>query len=173
MIVREVEVSDGAKLSRLIQHVEASSDYMLLEPGEREIDNARQKNRIKYLKERPNSTILVAENESKELVGYAFAIGGDAKRNKHSAYIVIGISVDYRGKGVGTKIFNALDQWAIHNTIRRLELTVVTKNAAGVSLYEKIGFEIEGIKRDSLCIGNEFVDEYYMSKLIESVHYSI
>lgn len=166
MIVREIKISDVEKLSQLIQHVEASSEYMLLEPGEREVDNERQKNMITRLKESPNSTILVAENESNELVGYVFAIGGDAKRNKHSAYIVIGISAAYRGKGLGTKLFKELDQWAIHNNVRRLELTVVTKNAAGLSLYEKMGFEIEGTKRDSLFIGNEFVDEYYMSKLV-------
>lgn len=169
MIVREIEISDAEKLSYLIHQVEASSEYMMLEPGEREIDNERQISMIKRLKESPNSTILVSENGSNELVGYLFAIGGDAKRNKHSAYIVIGILSDYRGKGAGTKVFKELDQWAIHHNVHRLELTVVTKNDAGLSLYKKMGFEIEGTKRNSLFISNEFFDEYYMSKLIEPV----
>jgi RimJ/RimL family protein N-acetyltransferase len=93
------------------------------------------------------------------------AIGGNARRNKHSAYIVVGILKDYRGQGVGTKLFKELEQWAFNHNIHRLELTVVTRNETGLSLYKKMGFQIEGTKRHSLFIDGEFVDEYYMSKL--------
>lgn len=124
---------------------------------------------IKQIKESNNSTILVAEAENNELIGYLFAIGGGVKRNKHSAYIVVGISKAYRGKGLGTKIFKELEQWAILHNIYRLELTVVTRNKNGLSLYQKSGFEIEGTKRKSLYIDDEFVDEYYMSKLLSPV----
>ncbi|WP_425453646.1 N-acetyltransferase family protein [Oceanobacillus chungangensis] len=96
------------------------------------------------------------------LVGY----GGDAKRNKHSAYIVIGILQDYRGKGIGTKLFEELEHWASNHNIHRLELSVVTRNEPGLSLYKKMGFEIEGTKRHSLFIDGEFVDEYEMVKLL-------
>ena len=50
--------------------------------------------------------------------------------------------------------------------IHRLELSVVTHNEAGLRLYKKMGFKIEGTKRHSLLIDGEFVDEYYMSKLL-------
>ena len=120
---------------------------------------------------RNNSTIFVAERENNELVGYLFAIGGNAKRNKHSAFIVVGISENYRGQGVGTKLFKELEKWATQHDIHRLELTVVTRNQAGLSLYKKMGFEVEGTKRHSLFINDEFVDEYYMSKLISPVLY--
>lgn len=166
MIVREIEVSDAEQLSCLIQHVEASSAYMLWEAGERKIEMERQKSMIERMKDSHNSAIFVAENKSNALVGYLFAIGGDVTRNKHSAYIVVGISENYRGHGVGSKLFKELEQWAAQHGIHRLELTVVTRNQAGLSLYKKIGFEVEGTKRHSLFINDEFVDEYYMSKLI-------
>ncbi|PIC57965.1 GNAT family N-acetyltransferase [Sporosarcina sp. P12(2017)] len=170
MILREIENSDAEKLSNLIQQVEASSEYMLWEAGEREIEDERQKKMIERMKDSNNFTILVAENKNNELVGYLFAIGVDAKRNKHSAYIVVGISENYRGQGVGSKLFKELEQWATQHSIRRLELTVVTGNQAGLSLYKKMGFEVEGIKRHSLFINDEFVDEYYMAKIISSVY---
>ncbi|MFC4403808.1 GNAT family N-acetyltransferase [Gracilibacillus xinjiangensis] len=59
-----------------------------------------------------------------------------------------------------------LEQWASKHNLRRLELTVVTGNEAGLSLYKKMGFEIEGTKRDSLFIDGEYLDEYYLSKLL-------
>ncbi|MFD0770009.1 hypothetical protein ACFQZ1_14560 [Bacillus sp. CGMCC 1.60114] len=45
-------------------------------------------------------------------------------------------------------------------------MTVMVHNEAGIALYKKSGFEIEGIKRHSLMIRGEFVNEYYMAKLI-------
>lgn len=165
MIIREVESFDAEQLVNLMEQVDQTSQYMLWEAGERKIETENQLKMIKTFKDARNSTILVAEKENK-LVGYVFAIGGSSNRNKHSAYIVTGILREYRGQGIGTKLFNELREWALKNNINRLELTVVTKNEAGLSLYQKVGFEIEGTKRNSLVIDGEFVDEYYMSKLL-------
>ncbi|MDL4842057.1 GNAT family N-acetyltransferase [Aquibacillus rhizosphaerae] len=165
MIVREVETSDAENLANLIKQVDESSQYMLWEAGERDIQSENQLKMIDGIKNAENSTILVAEKDN-ELVGYLIVIGGNAQRNKHSAYIVIGILKGYRGKGIGKQLINKLDQWAANQNVSRLELTVVTKNEGALSLYKKLGFEIEGIKRNSLLINDEFVDEYYMSKLL-------
>lgn len=120
---------------------------------------------IDTLNRRENSTILVAELNGK-LVGYLFAIGGQARKNKHSAHIVIGMQSEQRGQGMGTALFKELEQWALNNGVHRLELTVITENIAGVNLYEKVGFEREGVKRDSLFFDGKYVDEYYMSKIL-------
>jgi RimJ/RimL family protein N-acetyltransferase len=95
-------------------------------------------------------------------------MGVGAKRIKHSAYLVIGILSQYTGQGIGTKLFQALDEWARTHHILRLELTVVVQNEAGVALYKKMGFEVEGIKRNSLMINNSLFDQYYMAKLNKS-----
>lgn len=165
MIIREVRSSEAENFIYLSKQVEDNSEFMLWEPGERNIKPEQQKKMIENMYKNENSTILVAESEN-ELVGFLVVIGGSAKRNRHSAYIVIGILEEYRGKGVGTKLFEALESWASQKNIHRLELTVVTQNKAGLSLYKKMGFENEGIKRHSLFIKGKFVDEYYMSKLI-------
>jgi RimJ/RimL family protein N-acetyltransferase len=138
---------------------------MLLKPGERKIVEEEQKKRIAIIKKSYNSTIFIAE-EDKQLIGYLIAMGGSVKRNKHSVYLVIGILAEYRGRGIGTKLFEQLEKWAKEHNIHRLELTVVTQNQAGLQLYKKMGFEIEGTKRKSLYIDGKFVDEYYMSKLL-------
>ncbi|MGJ9383087.1 N-acetyltransferase family protein [Salipaludibacillus sp. CF4.18] len=166
MKVREIETSDAEKLANLTKRVDESSQYMLWESGERDIQTKNQLKMIKGMKDAENSTILVAEKDN-DLVGYLIAIGGNARRKRYSAYIVIGILKAYRGQGIGTKLFNELEQWAASNNIRRLELTVVTKNEGGLRLYKKVGFEMEGIKRNSLFIDGDFVDEYYMSKLLK------
>jgi len=165
MIVREVKTSDAENLGVLIQQVDGSAQYMLWEEGERNLQPENQQKMIESLKNKDNSTILVAEDGNR-LVGYLLVIGGSARRNRHSCYIVIGILKEYRGKGVGSQLFNELERWASKHKLRRIELTVVTRNKAGLSLYKKMGFEIEGTKRDALFIDGQYLDEYYMSKLL-------
>ena len=165
MIVREVKTSDANNLAVLIQQVDGSAQYMLWEEGERNIQLENQQKMIESMKNKDNSTILVAEDGNR-LVGYLLVIGGSARRNRHSCYIVIGILKEYRGKGVGSQLFDELERWASKHKLRRIELTVVTRNKAGLSLYKKKGFEIEGTKRNSLFIDGQYLDEYYMSKLL-------
>ncbi|MFS0634794.1 GNAT family N-acetyltransferase [Mesobacillus foraminis] len=164
MKIREIKQGEAAALVELIKEVEKQSKYMLLEPGERTSGAQELESRIIEMKKVGNSTVFVAE-EGKELIGYLMAIGGTAKRNKHCVYLVTGILDEYRGSGIGTELFKHLEEWRRGTEIERLELTVVTLNEAGIRLYKKMGFVIEGTKRKSLCINGEFVDEYYMSRI--------
>ena len=165
MIIREIKIEDAEKFGHLTQQVERDAAYMLWEAGERSVSKEQQDKMIQGIQDQQNSTIFVAE-EADELIGFLMAIGGNANRNKHGVYLVIGLLQAYRGQGLGTKLFEALEEWAKVNQIHRLELTVVTENNAGLSLYNKMGFEIEGTKKDSILINGKFVDEYYMAKLL-------
>ncbi|MCE4956834.1 GNAT family N-acetyltransferase [Macrococcoides caseolyticum] len=164
MIIRQATINDAEQLMNLIDHVESTSEFMLMEPGERNNSVEKQIKMIEHFSKQDNSNIFVADNGT--LCGYLITIGNSSLRNKHSAYLVIGVHQDVRGQGVGTLLFEAVEQWVKTVGITRLELTVVTENEAGVNLYQKSGFEIEGTKRRSLKINNKFYDEYYMSKLV-------
>jgi RimJ/RimL family protein N-acetyltransferase len=166
MLIRKINPEDAESFVYLIKQVEAEAEYMLMEAGERNISPEQQRKRLEQMEKESNSTILVAEQEDGKLLGYLISIGGNAKRTKHCAYLVIGILNQYQGLGIGTKLFKHLEEWAREHNIHRLELSVVTRNEAGLRLYKKLEFEIEGTKRHSLYIDGEFVDEYYMSKLL-------
>ncbi|MGG4040951.1 N-acetyltransferase family protein [Bacillus smithii] len=165
MHIRQIDLDDAEKLVNLILQVESESDFMLFEAGERKLTPEQQRNRIEAMEKEENSTIFVAEAEG-DLIGYLIAIGGGARRNRHSVYLVVGILESYRGKGVGTRLFLALEKWAREHHIHRLELTVMTNNRAAIALYSKMGFEKEGINKDSLLVNGKYVDEYYMAKLL-------
>ena len=165
MLIREIRLEDAENLLFLVKEVESTSAFMLMEPGEREMTLEQQQKRIEILDKQKNSTLYVAEEYGK-LIGYLFVMGGSEKRTKHSAYLVIGILQEFRGKGIGTKLFDNATNWASKHNISRLELTVVTENESGVALYKKSGFDIEGTKRNSLMINDRAYDEYYMAKLL-------
>ena len=124
MIIRAAEPNDARQLVTLIEQVE-SSGFMLFEPGERKISDEQMRKRIDSVKEERSSAILISE-DNEVIVGYLFAIGGNPTRTKHSVYIAIGVAENERGKGIGTKLFEALEEWANQQSIHRLELTVMT-----------------------------------------------
>jgi RimJ/RimL family protein N-acetyltransferase len=165
LIIREIEVKDAERFINLVKDVENHSKFMLMGAGERKTTPEQQQKQLERIKQQPNSTIFVAE-ENGQLAGYLIAIGGSVQRTKHSAYLVIGILSEHRGKGLGTKLFENVTEWALRKNISRLELTAVTENEAGVALYKKSGFQIEGTKRKSLIIDGKFFDEFYMAKLL-------
>ena len=53
------------------------------------------------------------------------------------------------------------DWWALC----RIELTVNADNGAAISLYERMGFEREGVLRDYALRGGEFIDAVSMARL--------
>lgn len=165
MLIREIRIDDADNFINLVKEVESQSTFMLMEPGERKTTPEQQKKHLKRIEQQNNSTIFLAEIKG-ELVGYFIVMGGSAKRTMHSAYIVIGILENCRGQGIGTELFNKATKWASKHNISRLELTVITENKAGLALYKKSGFEVEGTKRNSLVIEGKPFDEYYMSKLL-------
>ncbi len=39
-------------------------------------------------------------------------------------------------------------------------------NERAVGLYQKVGFEIEGTRKNSLFVNGKYVDEYYMALIM-------
>jgi L-phenylalanine/L-methionine N-acetyltransferase len=88
-------------------------------------------------------------------------------RRRHVAQIGMAVRDDWQGKGVGSALMQAAidlaENWL---QITRLELEVYTDNQAGIHLYQKFGFEIEGTLRQYAFRDGEYVDAYSMAKLL-------
>ena len=163
MKYRKVSVNEAEQFWNLMNQLDYETKYMLYEPGERTKNLFKIESLIRDSVE-GEDFLLVAETDNK-LIGYISAQRGRLNRIAHSAYIVVGILRDYRGKGIGTEFFKRLNVWAEEEKITRLELTVICENEAAKHLYLKSGFEIEGIKRKSVCVGGAYLDEYYMARV--------
>jgi len=164
MVIRKIKIEDSEKYLSMLKKLDSETKYMMYEPDERCTTLPEIQDCIKSMNS-TNSLLLVAE-ENSDIVGFLSAERGFANRIKHSAYIVVGILEDYRGKKIGTKMFEELERWAENSGIYRLELTVMTHNEGAVKLYKNMGFKIEGIKEKSLIIDENFVNEYYMAKTL-------
>lgn len=163
--IRKIRKTDAESFLELCRKLDEETQFMMLEAGERQTSIEEQAQHIKQILQRSNQTIFVAEADNK-LTGYLAAYGGDFKRNQHCAHIIVGILQAFSGRGIGKKLFSELEKWAKQNGVHRLELTVMRHNERAINLYQKMGFEIEGTKRDSLLVNQKYVDEFYMAKLL-------
>ena len=165
IITRKIKEGDADEFLSLCRKVDAETPFMMFEPGERPTTIEEQRYEIREILLRDNQTIFVAENDG-QLIGYLTACGGRHKRNRQTAYIITGILRGFTSQGIGTRLFEEMEQWAKRKDIHRLELNVVAHNEAALGLYRKMGFEVEGKKKHSLLINNTYADEYWMAKLL-------
>ena len=162
--IRKAESHNAEQIVQVIQNAE-DSGYMMFNPGEREISPESFAKFIDVLNANEKSGVFIT-CEVHQIVGYVIVQNESPQRISHRAYIVAGVHSDSRGKGVGKALFAHVVEWAETINLHRLELTVIAENESAVALYQMMGFEIEGVKRDSLFINDIYVDEYYMSKLL-------
>ena len=164
IVYRCLKETEVERFWELMNELDHETSFMMYEPGER-------RRNIGALSEaldgvfRGKDFLLIAETDG-ALVGYIRAERGACRRIRHSAYVVAGIRKEYCNRGIGTEFFQRLDCWAKEQGLRRLELTVMCSNNRGKHVYEKNGFSVEGIKKDSMLVDGKFVDEYYMAKLL-------
>ena len=73
---------------------------------------------------------------------------------------------EFRGQGVGEALLTAVTDAALAFGFSRLELEVFGNNSAAIGLYEKHGFEVEGLKRKARFIDGEYYDIQVMARLV-------
>ncbi|MEK4129516.1 GNAT family N-acetyltransferase [Solibacillus sp. FSL W8-0474] len=164
MLIRQAVESDAPKLIPVMKDAEESG-FMLYGPGERQMKEEPLIKFINTLNNAPKSGFFVAE-DNEEILGYLLLKAENLSRTSHRAMIAIGVHSNSRGKGVGSKLFEHIINWGKQMQLHRLELTVIETNEHAIKLYKNMGFEIEGIKRDSLLIDEQYVNELYMAKIL-------
>jgi RimJ/RimL family protein N-acetyltransferase len=165
--IRMATPRDAGPLLALKRVLDHETRFMLLEPDERTTTESEAAAQLRSTAARPNSVVLVADVKG-ELVGYVEASGGVFRRNRHTAYVVIGIRQSHAGQGIGGRLLGELERWARATGVLRLELTVMTNNERAVGLYRKSGYQIEGTRRAALLVDDELVDELWMARLVDA-----
>ncbi|OYU98728.1 MAG: hypothetical protein CFE45_15385 [Burkholderiales bacterium PBB5] len=91
---------------------------------------------------------------------------GPALRRRHAMSLGISVAAQAQGQRVGTALMAALcdyaDQWA---QVLRIELSVFADNARAIGLYQRFGFEREGLHRGYALRDGHYADVLSMARL--------
>ncbi|WP_033213014.1 GNAT family N-acetyltransferase [Kitasatospora phosalacinea] len=80
----------------------------------------------------------------------------------------IAIGPDGRDRGLGTEAVRLLTDHAIRALgLNRVSLSVYAFNGRGRRAYEKAGFQVEGVRRQVLRHGDEWIDDIDMAVLAQ------
>ncbi len=89
------------------------------------------------------------------------------KRSKHIGMIVISVSKEYRGEGIGKECMKEVIARAkALKGINLLKLTAFAENKPAISLYEKCGFEIVGRIPKQYLYRGKYQDNIIMQREI-------
>lgn len=114
----------------------------------------------------PDNHNFVAVLQDGTIIGAAALQVQASPRMRHVGSVGIFVHTDYQNTGVGTALLTTLldlaDNWLM---LVRVELEVFADNERAIRLYEKLGFEKEGLKRMATIRNGTYADEYLMARL--------
>ena len=168
LLIREAEAEDAAELVTFLNCVSLETDFtsldgdgILLTSEEMEVFLNKQASSDNQI------TLLAFLND--KIAGIVNITADQRKRVRHIGDLFIVIGKRYWNNGLGSLLLEEAIEWAqASGILRRLQLTVQTRNQAAVHLYQKHGFIIEGRQeRGAYIEEGKFIDVYLMGKLID------
>jgi ribosomal protein S18 acetylase RimI-like enzyme len=97
------------------------------------------------------------------IVGWCDVIpANDRTCHAHVGVLGIGIIPAFRGKGLGRELMTAAIAKARAKGLTRIELTVREQNTNAVALYKKLGFELEGTKKNAVRVDGVYENLYML-----------
>jgi putative acetyltransferase len=159
--IRRAEAEDCSQICEMFESPKVYAGTMQVPYPSREYWRRR-------LSENTQSVYTLVGIIDERIVGMVSVVTfPERPRRKHVGVIAICVDGDWQGKGVGAALMRAIvdlaDNWL---NLTRLELEVYADNEAAIHLYERFGFEVEGILRRHAFRDGQYVDSKVMGRLL-------
>jgi RimJ/RimL family protein N-acetyltransferase len=158
--LRPARPTDGRGLARLFAAVRAEGRWLLTPPSA--VSEPSEAFFIGEMIRTGGGLALVAEADG-EVIGNVLV---SLERNSVTAHVgTLSIVIDagWRGVGIGTQMVRAAQAWCVEQGLAKLALAVFPDNARAIAVYERCGFEREGLRRRQYRVDGEFRDELLMA----------
>ncbi|MDH6590355.1 ribosomal protein S18 acetylase RimI-like enzyme [Variovorax sp. TBS-050B] len=99
------------------------------------------------------------------VVGWCDVLPVHGEARAHVGTLGIGLLPAFRGRSIGEPLMRAAIAGAWARGITRIELTVRTDNTRAKALYERLGFQTEGLMRHAMRIDGVGLDNWAMALL--------
>jgi RimJ/RimL family protein N-acetyltransferase len=103
------------------------------------------------------------------VLGWCDVLPARGQARAHIGTLGIGLVPAARHRGIGARLMQAAIACAWAQGITRIELSVRADNANAKALYERLGFQVEGLMRRAFCLQGQYFDGIAMALLKEGV----
>lgn len=165
--IRSAIEQDAHELSVLRVQIDGETENLDREKGEAFIDGPGFEQIIKTDAETSRNLFLVAVVQNR-IVGFSRCEGSQLKRFSHKIEVGVCVLEEFWGYGIGKQLLKQSISWADANRIKKISLSVLETNEKAIQLYQKLGFEIEGIlKNDKILSDGNYYNTIIMGRTID------
>ncbi|WP_208559207.1 GNAT family N-acetyltransferase [Marinilactibacillus kalidii] len=164
--IREAIPSDAASLLACLEKTALQTGYMTMGEEGSGLSVEEEAHHIAEIYDSEINCLIVALL-GEEIIGMATIHAVDKPKIKHIGELGIVVDKTYWGFKIGTELLKEVMHWADESeVIERIELKVQQRNERAIHLYEKYGFELEGIMQKGVRDNGEFLPVCMMAKLV-------
>jgi RimJ/RimL family protein N-acetyltransferase len=164
VIARATE-HDAAALLSYLDLVAGETDFLAFERGEVGLTLEQEAAFVRRLHAEDGGVMLKASIDG-EIAAVASLLRLSRSRVRHGASLGLSVQKRYWAMGLGRALCEALILEAKHLGLTRIELRVRHDNARAISLYETLGFQLEGTLRAAFKVGELEYDDLIMGLLL-------
>lgn len=115
----------------------------------------------------PNSTALVALVDGR-IVGLLDVLGEALAETSHVGTLGISVDRQWRGRGIGGALLDAMVRWAQKHGVARIQAAVWENNPRALALYERHGFVREGVCRRAVIRDGRSIDTILIARVLDA-----
>jgi hypothetical protein len=158
-VVRSATIEDGAVIARILSEVGREGIYIANEGAY--MTPEQQSLVLSHLN--PEQHMILVAEQNGAVIGTLEMVRGVFQKNAHTANFGMALMPSARGRHIGEGLLRAAHEWAQATGIEKICLSVFSSNTGAIRLYHRMGYHEEGRRRNQYRLGNEFVDEVFMS----------
>lgn len=166
VVLRGATHEDARAIIDFYNMAGSETTYLSFCGGEYKATLEQQKSMIDDVNASKNNTMLLAKIDN-QIVGIGSISSNQKIKGRHVGTLGIVITQKYCNAGVGRVMMDDLIAWCKTNHItRKISLVTAEENHGARALYEKCGFEAEGILKNEICIDGKFSNLVSMGLMI-------
>jgi RimJ/RimL family protein N-acetyltransferase len=165
ILVRPATAADAeALIAHVLAMIEEAPQCLPMGPGEFTMTVEEERAFLEKTAASDNCLYLVAEVNG-VIVGALNFTGGKRAALRHAATLGVSVRPAWQG-AVGTALLTeAIRRAKTSGVLRRLDLLVYADNLRAIRLYERHGFEREGVRKKAVFRNGEFIDNIEMAMI--------
>ncbi len=168
ILIRLATPADSAPLFKHVKRIVDNDDTVLRYPEEFTMTEKSTEAWINGLNKEKNSVILVAYH-GERFVGMLDGHAGTKIKERHKIEFGMSVRAEYRDQGVGRQLVMAFIEWVRERPeLEKIVLSVFSNNPGAYFLYRSLGFEEEGLIKESYkTLENTYIDEIRMGMRVK------